>query len=146
MLLNGTGSNFTIQMPSELNATADKTKLSNNNFTQGTLILKGNNINLLENSINGYLIIKGSNNTIKKNFIQGDLNSQDNYNIIAQNIVNLDIKLKSSSYNIISENSVDIIYLEHCHSNLVCNNTFRSLWLGFQGNSCYNNKICKNYR
>jgi len=137
-------SNFTIDMPSELIATGDKIQLANNNFTFGSLILSGRLISILENSINGYLTINGSNNTIQKNFIQGDLNSQDNYNIIAQNTVNLDIKLKSSSFNLISGNSVDIIYFEHCHSNLVCNNTFRSLWLGFQGNPCYNNTICKN--
>lgn len=121
IIVSGNGTIITqTKMPS-VYVTGSHSVISDNSIT--TLSVKGNYQNVTRNF--GGIHIDGSFSMIAENMAQGDL-------------------VFIGSHNIIIRNTFSTVYLEHAHSNIICNNSLRCLWVGFYGHACSNNTICKN--
>ena len=120
------------------------------------VVVKGDGT-VIMNTIMPSATITGSNSVIEDNIIWS-LSVSGNYNFVMQNHGRVsfsgsysliamnngsDLNLQGS-FNIVAGNIFSIISMENAHSNMVCNNSLRCIWLGMYGHACSNNTVCKN--
>lgn len=137
---------------------ADNFKISNLTIERCDIgvLVKGDGT-VIANTIMPSAIITGSNSVIVDN-VMGSISVSGDYNLIMQNYGRISfsgshslIAMNNGSdlnlqgfFNIIAGNSFSIVSMENAYSNMVCNNSLRSIWLGMHGHACSNNTICKN--
>jgi nitrous oxidase accessory protein len=127
----------------EFSANGDGIKMIDNIIGKNFILdFKGDRLDVIGNSVSSGLRTHGSNQTITRNVILG-LAIYGNWSRIFENAINDSLTLLGSS-NIISENSVSTIKLWDADSNLITNNTFSFLHVGYDGKACSNNTISKN--
>ena len=106
------------------------------------LNLKGDQLNVIGNSLSTGMQARGSNQTITRNVILA-FASYGNWSKILKNVINGPLTLRGS-HNLIDGNSFVAIRLMDSHSNLITNNTVTFMHVGYEGLACTNNTISKN--
>jgi nitrous oxidase accessory protein len=126
----------------EFSANGDGIKMIDNIIGKNFILdFKSDQLSVIGNSVLSGLRADGSNQTITRNVILG-LASFGNWSRIFENTI--DSLSLSGSFNLISDNSFSTIKLWDAYSNLITNNTFTSLHVGYDGRACSNNTISKN--
>jgi len=127
----------------EFSANGDGIKIIDNIIGKNFILdFKGDQLSVIGNSVLSGLRADGSNQTITRNVILG-LASFGNWSRIFENTINSSLTLRGS-FNQISDNALSTIKLWDANSNLITNNTFTSLHVGYDGRACSNNMISKN--
>jgi parallel beta-helix repeat protein len=142
-------SGFTIDAPGGLSVSGDRIELTGNVITQGNLVLNGSFLTIENNRLSGRVTLTGSNQTFAQNVVHGiEINGSYN-NISGNTMSNSDVNLSfdsnlQGSFNIITGNSFSVLYMEYSNANIISNNSFRCIWIGFYGHSCSNNTFSGN--
>ena len=127
----------------EFSASGDGIKMIDNIIGKNFILdFKGDRLDVIGNSVSSGLRTHGSNQTITRNVILG-LGIYGNWSRIFENAINDSLTLLGSS-NTVSKNSVSTIKLWDADSNLITNNTFSFLHVGYDGRACSNNTISEN--
>jgi len=142
---NVTISGFTIKVPSpggDIYVMGDGTQITDCLINTEVLWLEGSYSTISETYLNiKNLKVDGSSQTINHSrFFTTQISSS--HNNITQNT--LDTLFLYDSYNIISGNSFNEMYLEYSNSNIIRNNTCSLMWIGRYNHNCSNNIFAGN--
>ena len=131
-----------------LDANGDRIEIINNKIANNSVYLSGSSINIVNNSIASALEVIGSSQTIANNTIGDNLKIHGSFNQIFANNMNNSyyfsgIQLNGSN-NVIIKNSFSTMTAESSNSNIICENTLARLVLDHLGSGCSHNTVTKN--
>jgi nitrous oxidase accessory protein len=104
--------------------------------------LKGDQLRVTGNVLLRGMQVHGSNRTISGNVMSG-FASYGNYSRIFENVFNGSLTIMGA-FNLISENSCSTMRLWNADSNVITNDNFSFLHVGYDGRACCNNTISEN--